>query len=256
MELAQLAAQLVTAKAVERTVLLNEHTTLVDVHLARELKDLCLAAWMSDPMRATAAATVVEMLVERVDDPEIRALAAWTAGIAALVNGQMEPALKVLDTAHAQLVALGQAHTAAATQVSKLIALAMLGRYDEALQTGRHARDVFVAHGDLQATAQIEQNLGNIYARREQYNAAIAAFTSARERYVMLDDRRRLVQIDNCMATALAAQHNFRAAAPLYKEALTNAVAEGLEVTQAEIECNLGCLALFQGRYDDALQYL
>ena len=51
-------------------------------------------------------------------------------------------------------------------------------------------------------------------------------------------------------------QHQFRDAASLYQQALARAEAAGLEVTRAVIECDLGCLALFQGRYDQALDYL
>src|SRR6185312_15304553 len=45
-------------------------------------------------------------------------------------------------------------------------------------------------------------------------------------------------------------------AVPLFEQALARAQAAGMEITQAEIECNLGCLAQFQGRYDRALHYL
>jgi tetratricopeptide (TPR) repeat protein len=51
-------------------------------------------------------------------------------------------------------------------------------------------------------------------------------------------------------------QHQFHAATQLYEQALARAEAAGMEVTQAEIESNLGGQALFQGRYDQALDYL
>jgi tetratricopeptide (TPR) repeat protein len=54
----------------------------------------------------------------------------------------------------------------------------------------------------------------------------------------------------------LTKQHHFRDAARLYEQALARAEAESLDVTQAEIECNIGYLALVQGRYDEALNYL
>jgi CHAT domain-containing protein len=59
-----------------------------------------------------------------------------------------------------------------------------------------------------------------------------------------------------CLAVALSSQNRFREAAQLYQAALARAEAAGLAVTQAEIECDLGCLALFQGQYDLALDYL
>ena len=50
--------------------------------------------------------------------------------------------------------------------------------------------------------------------------------------------------------------HGHVALEPLVVRQPHDAEAAGLEVTQAEIECDLGCLALFQGRYDRALGYL
>ena len=61
---------------------------------------------------------------------------------------------------------------------------------------------------------------------------------------------------DNCLATTLTAQYRFREAESCYAQALQRAQAANLEVTLAEIECNLGCLALYQGRFDQALDNL
>jgi CHAT domain-containing protein len=172
------------------------------------------------------------------------------------LDGQVELAVAQLDQAAAEFTALGQPLSVAATQVSRLHALAMLGRYDEALECGVQARDLFVAHGDILAAGKIEQNLGNIHFRRDAYHEAEQLYRIARERYVAVGDQKQLAQIDNCLALALTWQHQFRAAARFYEQALAGAEAAGLEVTQAEIESNLGGQAMFQGRYDQALDYL
>jgi hypothetical protein len=78
----------------------------------------------------------------------------------ALDAGQMEAAIARLDSSESQFQALGQSLWAASTQVSKFRALAMLGRYDEALQCGQRARDIFLKHNDMLATGKIEQSLG------------------------------------------------------------------------------------------------
>ena len=51
-------------------------------------------------------------------------------------------------------------------------------------------------------------------------------------------------------------QHRFADAAALYEQALGRAAAGGFEVTQAEIEDDLGQLALHQGKYERALDNL
>ena len=172
METAELAKRLVTCDDAERATLLTRHAALLDVCLARELKAICLDAWGSDPVRATDASLALTKLASIIREPEASALAAWTAGIAALVNGRMKRAVEHLDDAEAQFTRLNQPHTAAETQVSKLYALAMLGRYDEALQCGLHAREVLIAHDDALAAGRIEHNLGNIYQRRDRYDKA------------------------------------------------------------------------------------
>jgi CHAT domain-containing protein len=255
-ERTELAALLAAAKEEERTKLLTDYAPVADVGLAKALKTLYDETESSNLTLAAGATTALMALARATADPEISALAAWTAGMTALDNGQMETALAQLDEAAARFTALGQPLTAAATQVSRLHALAVLGRYDEALEGGLQARDVFVAHGDTLTAGKIEQNLGNIYFRRDAYREAEQLYRTARERYVTVGDQKQLAQIDNCLASALTWQHQFRAAAQLYEQALARAEAAGLEITQAEIESNLGSQALFQGRYDQALDYL
>lgn len=256
MDRSTLAAQLVTADAAARASLLVHNAALIDGELARALKDLVYEAFGRDPGRAIETAGALDVVAAASAQPEILAYAAWTAGIAALLDGRIEDASGSLGRAAAQFDALGQPLTAAATQVSQLMALAILGRYDEALTTGLRARDVFVAHGDLLAAGKIEQNLGNAYYRREQYAEAEQLYRAARERYLALGELEQLTQVENNLANMLSLQHQFRAAEHMYEQALARAVAAGMEITAAEIECNLGIHALFQGKYDRALHLL
>jgi CHAT domain-containing protein len=253
---AELAARLAAADDAERARLLKRYGALADVALARALKSLYDDTESGDPARAAGAAVALMSLADTADDSEARGLAAWTNGMVMLDRGQMEEAIGYLNDAEAQFLALGQPHTAAATQVSKLIALAILGRYDEAIGCGLRARDLFLADRDTLAAGKIEQNLGNIYYRRERYRESEQFYRSARERFIALDDQKQLTLADTNLANVLAVQHRFRDAARLYEEALARAAAAGLDVMQAMIECNLGCFALDQGRYDQALDWL
>lgn len=257
MERAELAARLAEAGAAERAALLERHAALADGELAGALEALFDDTKGSDLKRATGASTALTALAGVTADPKVSALAAWIAGKVALqIDGRMEAAIAHLEDAEARFTALGQSRTVAATQVSKLHALAMLGRYDEAIACGLRARDVLVAHGDTLTAGKIEQNLGNIYWRRDRYPEAEKYLRMARERYVGLGDQTQLAQIDNNLATVLSLQYKFRDAALRYEQALARAEAAGLEVTRAEIECNLGSLELHQGHYDRALDYL
>lgn len=252
----ELANRLVEANDEERLALLTQQKPFLNLPLAYALKDICYSAWGSQPDRTVRAANSLADLAHHLGHPEVQAIADWTNGISAVIAGQMESALEKLEQAAEQFEQLGQPHTAAATQVSKIMVLAILGQYDEALTSGFRARDVFLAHDDLLAAGKIEQNLGNLHIRRDHYADAEQLYRAARKRFEEVGDVTQLTQINVCLAVALAAQHRFREAAQLYEAALAQAEANTLTVTQAEIECNLGCLALFQGQYDIALDYL
>src|SRR5215207_989646 len=257
MNRAELVSRLVSAgDEGERRALLAGHTALADVSLAYALKDVCLEAWSGDPPRAVAAAAALEALADAVDSEEVTALRDWGAGVAALVGGRMEQAVAHLDSAEARFQGLCQPHTAASTQVSKLVALAMLGRYEEAIETGLRARDRFLEHGDLLAAGKVELNMGNLCGRRDRYGESLAFIKSARERFLAAGDSRQLALAENSLAVTYTSMQDFRSAERLYREAYERAGAAGLSVAQAEIEGSMGTLALYRGSYQEALDLL
>jgi CHAT domain-containing protein len=256
MDQANLAEVLVNAKETEREGLLSQHVELADVKLAWTLKSIYDHVESTDPARAAQVSQALSSLAKVTANLEVGAIAAWTEGMVALDDGQMEAAIIWLDNSETQFRSLGHSVQAASTQVSKLRALAMQGQYEEAVECGLRARDVFLRHNDMLSTGKIEQSLGNLHFLLDRYLKAEQHYRAARELYEMVGDEKQLAQIDNCLATTLTSQHRFREAGIIYEQALARAEQAGLEVTLAEIEINQGCLALFQGHYDRALDYL
>jgi len=253
----ELAARLAAAADAERAALLAQPSAVLNADLAYSLKALFDDAKYNSPARAEAAVTALKSLADVTGHPEIAAIAAWTAGIAFLhISGQAELSIARLDEAAARFYEIKLPRLAAATQVNKLHALALLSRYDEAVDCGAHARDIFLAHGDSLGAAQIEQNLGNISFRRDRYQEAEELYRSSMARFEEEGDPKQLVLIETCLATALIYQYRFRDATSLYEKAIERAEETGQVVAQAAIEGDLGCLALFQGRYDQALNLL
>jgi CHAT domain-containing protein len=251
----ELAERLSDADGAERARLLRE-VGASSLALGYALKGICYATWASDPARAARAAAALADLARLAGNSEIDALAAWTAGIVAITEGAMEDALAQLDEAAAGFARLGKVQTAAATRVSKLIALGMLGRYDEAVAAGLDARDTFLAAGDELAAAKIEHNLGTIALRRDRYHEAEQLHRSAGRRFAATGEIDLLVATENALASNLSNQLRLREATEHYRRALELAREAGLELRQAEIECNLGEYALAQGHYDQALAHL
>jgi CHAT domain-containing protein len=257
MERSELAARLVTAGEDERESLLNEYAPIKDVELAHALKEICLDEWSNSPARAIGVSEALKTLARHTNNPEVIALSIWMAGFTSVVaEGQTERAIMLLEDSEARFLALGKPHLAASTQVIKLYALALAGRYDEAIACGLSARLVLLEHGDIRAAGKIEHNIGNIYLRRDRYREAERFQLEARTRFVALNDQKQLAKIDNNLALIYTAEHKFRRAEQLYDRALKSAEAGGLVLMQAGIEASIGTLALFQGRYDRALDYL
>ncbi|HKU72596.1 MAG TPA: CHAT domain-containing protein [Pyrinomonadaceae bacterium] len=256
MDRAELAARLVEADEVRRDALLEDSVGALDIQLAYILKDICLDGWSSDPARSLAAAATLRKFSQLHPEPEITALCLWSQGIEALIGGDMPGAIESLDCARAEFLELNKPEVAAATEVSKVIALAMLGHYDEAIACALRAREVFLDHENLLAAGKIEHNIGNLYFRRDQYREAEEFHTSARERFIAVNNEKQLATINNCLANTHAVLHKFTSAAALYEEAAQQAEHSGVPVTQAEIEGNIGNFALLRGRYDEALDYL
>ncbi|MEW6130116.1 MAG: CHAT domain-containing tetratricopeptide repeat protein [Acidobacteriota bacterium] len=253
----ELAARLIAADPAEQIELLAKYQSSLNLDLAYVLKSLFYDTRIADPASARRASDALTGLATFTKNPEITALANWIAGIAALeIDGQIEPALAQLNAAEQRFLEMHKPHDAALTSISKLRALAMLGRYDEALECGAQARDVLVAQGDLLAAGKIEHNLGNIYFRRDRYHEAEKLYRAARARFAAVDDQNQLVLIDTSLAMTLINQHRFRDAEALCRQALARAEATGQVIAQAAIECDLGCLALLQGRYHQSLDLL
>jgi CHAT domain-containing protein/tetratricopeptide (TPR) repeat protein len=256
MDHATLLAQLIATEPFDQLELLARYPSLCDVKLARALHAAGQAAWNSEPTRMLCVASALRALAERTSNAEIIALAEWMDGIAALIEGRMENALMQFDRAAQRFEALGLRSDAAATRVPKLMALGMLARFDEAIETGLCARDQFVALGDELSAGKAELNLGHIYFRRDAYAEAERCYWQAYERFSRLQDTERLIAVQIALADVMAWQHRFGEAARLYAQAEGRAEAVGLSVLQATSALNAGHLALLQGQYDRALRDL
>jgi len=256
MQRSELAAFLVKADNAEREALFRQNSALADPQLARILKDICLEGWSVHPAQALGAAVSLRLLRNLNHDPEITALECWTSGLEALVEGQMESAIAALNESQSRFLSLNLTCDAAATQVSKLVALAMLGLYDEDISCGLAAREVFLSHDDLLNVGKVEHNIGNIYFRRDDYQAAEKFQRLAYQRFLEISDTAHLTKIENSLALTLSQQHKLLDAEVLYEQALSRAEADNQLSTQAAIESSIGSMALYQSRYDRALDYL
>jgi CHAT domain-containing protein len=257
MNRAELTKKLAGAKtAAERDRLLADNTRLADEKLALALKELCYAIWTSEPTMAQRAAAALKSLYKFNPAENIRPFCLWVSGIADLTRGKLEAAIENLDQAAGAFLKLGREQDAAQTRVARLIALGLLGRYDEAVQTGEQALQVFKTYGDELAAGKVEKNLGNIVSRQDLHLKAEKYYLSARKRFVKTGEKSEQIMAENGLAITYTHLNDFRRAEKFFAEALRSAHTGNMLLTEAEIEASMGNLALFRGRYDEALRYL
>ncbi|WP_374676150.1 CHAT domain-containing protein [Ideonella sp.] len=219
------------------------------------LKDGAQQAWHSDPLRARRAADGLEALCtgELGGDAELQALAAWTAGLRALVDGDMAAALAALRRASAGLAGLGAAGPAAQAEVPTLVALSLLGRHDEAIACADRLESALRAAGDGLAAAKVALNRGSLLMRQDRYAEAAQGYRRAAVGFARLGDMAHSVMADIGLAGALTWQQQFSEAEAMAQRACQRAREHGLTVLQALAHGELGQLRLHAGRVGEAL---
>jgi tetratricopeptide (TPR) repeat protein len=224
--------------------------------LAWALKDLCYAAWNTDPRRAAAAADALASLASRTAPAAptaTDALACWTAGIAQIARGEMAGATASLDAAQGLFQRLGDVAHAIETQVPKIMALTMLGELAAAADCAQRTRAAFVERGDLRAASKVSLNLGSLHYRRDAYAEAARHYRDAAVGFARVRDPEHSVMADIGLAGAQTALGDLDEAARIFARARARAAANALPVVQAIADEWTALLDLARGRYGAAL---
>ncbi|MGI8787583.1 MAG: CHAT domain-containing protein [Pyrinomonadaceae bacterium] len=257
MNFQQITEKLIEAKTESaRKFLLKSVSEANFLKLAQALRDTYYESWTNEPKRIQKAAQVLKSLAKLNPTGEITALSFWVSGIAALTEGKLFLAVENLDKSAEIFQAINKEYESAQTQVGKLYALALLGKYDEAIECGANALKIFEKYDDNLAAGKIEMNLGNIVSRNELHYQAGKFYHSAHNRFLALNEIGWLTMCENGLAITYSAFNDFRTAEKFYAQALSRAREAKMFVTEAEIEASMGNLALFRGRLDEALKYL
>lgn len=249
-----IARQLISSGRESRAAILYACGPVPAAEIAEALQQICYEVWTDDPQQVSEIVDTLSLIADATGDREVIAYEQWTESIRSLINGELDACIEHLDLSESGFLSMGKPHLAAKTQTSKLYALALLGRYDEAVDCGLRAREVFLTHDDLYSTGKIEHNIGNLYWRRDMYRESEPFLASAHQRFEAIDDQRQLAMVENCQAFVASLENRFRDAESTYLRALGRAEKLDLKVTEAEIETGLSNLYLFEGKYDLALK--
>lgn len=225
--------------------------------LAWALKAACHEAWSSQPSVARRAADCVDWLARaHADDPEISALADWTAGLNHLVAGDMQAALDALSSAELGFARMGQALWAAQVGVPQLMALSILGRHDEAIARADALARQLADAGDAHVAAKVALNHGSMLLRLDRHAEAAAAYRRAGVAFAQQGDAEHSIMADIGLATTLAWQDQWDEAEAITHRAHQRARARQLPVLEALALGEWGQLALQRGDRSGALHAL
>ncbi len=244
-----------TGRMSELATLLRKHSSLVDLELARALRDECYDVWRSEPIRSQNADRAMRLMLESLKGREAKAIADWLHGIAELTSGRLETSLKALLSAAKLYRSVGDKLRSAESTVAALIPLAMLGRYTEALGHGKRALRVLDAAGSELTAGKVELNLSNIAARLGRYEEAERLALKARGRFNSLGDPRLAAMAENGLGITFTDLGRFEDAAAAFVRALELARKAESDVTLAEAEASLANLCRLRGDFDEALAY-
>jgi tetratricopeptide (TPR) repeat protein len=219
------------------------------------LKRAAQRSWHSEPARAHRAAAGLRRLAAAFPAlAELAALGHWTAGFAALVDGDMAEALVQLEAAGSRLESLGRPADAAQARLPMLMALSMLGRSDEAVALADALEAPLAAAGDELSAGKVALNRGSMLMRLDRYDAAAEGYRQASAHFARAGDATHGIMADIGLAGALTWRYRFDEAEAIVGAARQQASAQGLHVLEALAAGEIGQLQLHNGRVAAALQ--
>lgn len=255
-----LAAELTLTRAAPPAQLNREQA----LSLSWALKDAALAAWSGTPAIVGVAAAAIESLRASqgnvLDDAEfhveMRALDQWVGGIAQLTRGKMSNALEHFDRAANLFTSLSQPNYAAQAQVPKVMALAILGRTEEAYAVGNEVRDTLMHLGDANAAAKVSLNLGNLCCQSGRYANAVENFSVAKIIFLAANEYGLATSCEIGLAEAYCASGDLGRAQASYVEVIQRAARHELHANFAIATEANALLDLAKGDYATALKRL
>jgi tetratricopeptide (TPR) repeat protein len=162
-------------------------------------------------------------------------------------------ALTTLEEAAALAATTDQDRELALINMTRLHALARLGRFDEAVESGEAARRHLLDIGDAVTAAKADVNLGVVQRMSDRPAEAIVHFERARP--VFADQPLIIAQIESNRAEALLDLHEFDRAEAAFNAALGMFQKAGAHRAAAIVEGNLADLMGRQGRMASALHH-
>jgi len=232
--------------------LLDERPALATPALVRALQERVVELHMTDARRAREISACAWLVSERTGDLESRALAHRARALAALASGWQREVLAEYEAAERLYREGGFEVERARVLRSMIDPLMHLGRYEEALEAGRRAREILCAHDRPRLAAQVDTNLANVHHRLGRDAESLDAY----ERALLFENGRLVETLDDEAMAPIEIQdrkrHEFTCGACMMSlpvETMSSLMASG-EITRC-VSC--GCVLYLEESNREAM---
>lgn len=210
---------------------------------------------LKQPEKALAIAEAALQATSFACTPLAEAVVKWSRGNALFYLGRFERALDDYSRACATYDELGEDRLAVARlQANMVFVLTNLGRYDEALNLAKTAREALQPWGQSKYLATLEMNVGSTYRVLGRYADSLASYERGRTIFDALGNQVQTARMDINRARALVCLDRFREAEDLLQEARCVLVEEGQTLAANRADLNLATLLSRQGYHRRALE--
>lgn len=247
----------------ERRGRLQQVTAVLDagrqLELAETLKSQADSLMRTDLQACLRAVECLEELAELSAAPRVQALALLSrANAYTVVMGKYREGVPLYEQAGELYASLGEQVLQAQSRIGLTIALASLGRYEEAIQQAEWARRVLQENDQWFHLARINVNMAVIQSRLGRDVEALALFDQARSAYEELGQKYQppWLRVELNRAVILRNLGRFESAIHAGRTATDHYTKLGQEVAAARAKQTLAITYFIIGRYNESLQLL
>jgi CHAT domain-containing protein/tetratricopeptide (TPR) repeat protein len=239
---------------------LQQHASLLNDEVASALKEQADRFLRSDIQRSLETAELLFYLTELTGNPLFRALGLLTEANARSIGGlgEHQRAVELYDQAAEIYRVHDLAVEQARSQVGKVFSLAMLGRYDDALEAGRWASSILEEHNQWRSLANLTMNLAIVHGRQRDDAKALEQLDRASQLYRRLgiEGERSLPWVEHNRSMVLRNLGRFEASIQASQAACEILTQQGQSASAAYTQESLAFTYLILGRYNEALELL
>lgn len=240
--------------------LLESHRDLLDDSVADALKTRADQFLRSEINRSLETADLLVWMADLTGNQVYRALGLLAEANARSIGGlgEYQRSVELYDEAADIYRDCGQPLQQARAQVGKVFSLAFLGRYEEAMETGRWAGEILERHGQWRLLATLTMNMAIAPGRQGEDAQALALFERARKLYEKLGPAGEpfLPLVDQNRATVLRNLGQFDVSIQASLAAWERAAMQGQLAEVARAQTTLAFTYFMLGRYNEALSLL